>query len=551
MTRKKPNTVPPEAFGEGHVCGYRVERAFLFYSAQELDQLLQSTYKDANLKLKDLKLNLETIVEDGQELQGVLVREQTPRRVLVYTDHGTTFSRTLHKAEDTCRSCQAEEMAAWWRKDLQSTRPKSMVPGAETIQSLDAVLQAAIAAKKVEIEKEKLLKEPEAPVSEASAEPVAPPPLQAVAVKEEDADEEEEHNPVQLLLTAPSQRAGKGAGKAKAKAKSKQSKKEKGLARKLKGLGTSSQRTTAGVGSSAQSSILGADVGDGASNSGGSATPSGVSEPQKLSEALAKYTDQLSLTRVLAGDSIGHLCTNAQRALGPFKRSSPGSQEVLLLQAHIDLFKMAEKVRPSSIQKVPASERAEILKALSSDADVQFPNVSQAAILAVAIKEEEVPEKVIHMMTPSILGADDVAFNPLQPSLAATTLSEPEVVKAIARVLVEWVVPMVMAGASQKDKVRSFVTLFLETFTETFLQQVSPLVAGALQEFMAAVLGLRALIEDDLTEKGMKDFDSISRANKGPLLVLKQVQRASKKHYANHPQKRALQCCFHTFLFLA
>ena len=127
-TGRKPNNVPPEAFSEGHVSGYRVQRSFDFFSVDELETMIQRKFEET-MKVKELNLPLQTIVDDGVEVSGLLLRDSTPRKVFVFTDHGTTFSRTLHKPEQTFRPSQGEEMSQWWRKDLQSTRPKCMLPG--------------------------------------------------------------------------------------------------------------------------------------------------------------------------------------------------------------------------------------------------------------------------------------------------------------------------------------------------------------------------------------------------------------------------------------
>ena len=374
-------------------------------------------------------------------------------------------------------------------------------------------MQVAVAAKKAAEERDKLTKEPDEVETKIPVAAPEPPPLQRDAAEEEEEVEEQEViSPGHLNVTAPSARAKEQSLKSK-------------QAKKLKAAAKAHGRPALSQGSCGASSKA-SSVGDAASTSGKSSAMTSNS-PQALQDAWEKYSSQLNIFSSLSGESLGHLATNAQRALGPLKRANPGAAEVLLLQAHIDLFKRSEKVKPSNIQKCPAPERTSILQALMEDG-TKFPAISQASILAVCIRDETDAEKVLQMMVPPAMVAEKESFNALHPRLSTCNLDEPAIVKAIARVLVEWIVPQVLGGKKSHMNVEQFVAKFGEVFHPDKVAKASPLVSGAIAEVASAVAGLKALLEDDGSDHGRSAFDVMFGAKKGPLLVLKQAPTCRK-----------------------
>ena len=237
----KTNTVPPEQFQEGNVCGHRIEQEFTFHALDEIEAFLRKTYGDA-VKAKDLKLPLETLVEDGVELRGLLLRDTSkPRKVIKYSDSWTHFCRMVHQHEQTFRRDQGEDKANWFRNDLKRTLPKAFFSAPKSDTTLASLLQRAVDEKRAEDEKDKLVvQDLPAPSSPKPAEPA---PMREVEKDASSPEAIQECSPNHMEVVRPSDRGSAGA---KRKAKERlafKKKKEKG-ALKTKKAGMSAMSVT-------------------------------------------------------------------------------------------------------------------------------------------------------------------------------------------------------------------------------------------------------------------------------------------------------------------
>eukprot|EP00971_Amphidinium_carterae_P327036 6458175-Amphidinium_carterae.2 len=150
-----------------------------------------------DIKAAELGLPLQKYHdENGQEMTGVVLDPNKPRRLIMYYDALTNHSKILHKPSDTVRDAQALELSSVYRKDLGDTR--SMPAKIPDLSSLASILADADSAKRAAIEKAKLAEDEKQDPSE---------PMKGVLdeKKEEDKEpEEEEDEEVAAECGAPS-----------------------------------------------------------------------------------------------------------------------------------------------------------------------------------------------------------------------------------------------------------------------------------------------------------------------------------------------------------
>ena len=518
---QKASSVQPEEFKEGNRTGYRIEKEFEFHSLEDIDKALKRDFSSAKLSAKDLSLPYSTILEEGKELRGLLLRDESkPRRVVLYSDQTTAFERLVHKASSTVRVNQGEETAAWFRQDWRRTLPPSFFGESDLkVSKLAELLSEAVSAKMADDEKQKI-QTMELPPAEVPVVPLPVAPLADVGDEDEESEAEvQEISPEQWQLQKPSDRQqqgkkGKNGKRAHAKA-AKRDQKEKPRPGFAAGCKQAAKKIKAEQGH--QPSRSGAAADDTSSR------PSGSAATDKSPEsAWAKYSAQLDLSKCVNGDPLGHLLTNAQRALGPLQRNQPASEEVALLSNHIQLFKKAQKAQPPFLGRLSQSERREILEELAN-AEVAFLPASQLAIVTCAIKDTECVASLLNIMEPASGDKAKKTFNPVKPLLQESSLSETDQVKAIARVVIEWLTSRLNQGEKKKATVLEYAAKLQEQFTSKRLSTMSPLLAAAFLDARTGAQALQALGEDRFDDMYRQAFEEVMKAKQGPLLVLRNV----------------------------
>ena len=126
-------------------------------------------------------------------------------------------------------------------------------------------------------------------------------------------------------------------------------------------------------------------------------------------------------------------------------------------------------------------------------------------------------------LVPPAATVPEQPFNPLNPVLKDTALDEADLVRSVARVTVEWVVPKILLGAKGKKSVMEFAEKALEMFPEAERAKMSPIVAEAFVDLCLAAKVLKALVEDLFNADDRAAFETVLWATSGPLLVMKNV----------------------------
>ena len=385
----KSKTFTPETFQDSDRHGYRVEKGYTLFGAADLHQLAPGvSWKDLAAYIK-----VDEIVDErGQRQQGVLLPEEAPIRVVMYREGYTQFDKLIHSADRQLRSSQGEEVASWYRKDLEKINPTPMVPrsSSNTLETLKNAIKKLKEAKSAAAEEAALHSVQAAP--EKPAEIEEPPEDEIDEVLEESG------------LTAPSHsRLGKAA-KAKAKSKSKLKKEGRGKTdterMKLK-----MKRTATAASMSCRGSEAGESLGGGQSvasfdTTGGATAKSGGSTAQSTDVTLERWMKDLCLEKLLSGKALGLKLHHAKNALGGMRSSSGGEANVayVLLKGHIELFSQAQNLLPDRIEKTNAAQRKRILSDLQI-ANVRVPLYTAATLFSRCVTEQPDALKKVEMMT--------------------------------------------------------------------------------------------------------------------------------------------------------
>ena len=361
----KTKAFTPELFEDTNRHGYRVEKSYTLFTQADLSALAPGvTWKDLTGYIQ----TDEIVDEKNVRQEGVLLPDDAPPKVIFFREGYTALQKQIHTPERQLRSAQGEDVAAWWRKDLQKVSPGPM-GHRKTCDSL-ATLTSAIAqmqeAKKV-VAEELALQGSGASLKPAEEEPA------------EDQDEIVFASEEATLLGPSSSKRGKG--KSKGKSNGKNRGKGKGLQEISRPQRHRASRSVAGSQQDDRASAWGAQSVASYDSAGGATTKAG-SPSDKADNTVQRWTSTLSLERLLKGEALGLHLHHANKALGGLRTSSgESSVAYVLLKGHIDTFNSAMKLLPDAIEKTTAKQRQAILRDLLL-AGVKIPLFTGANLLS-------------------------------------------------------------------------------------------------------------------------------------------------------------------------
>ena len=523
-----PKSFQPENFEQHNDMGYRYEQTFKLIPESEVMNGL-SQKEVAKI------LQIDTFQDlAGQTVRGVLAKDG-PARITLYRDHSTRHSSLLHQAEQQLRSQQGQDTAEWFRRQQQESNllPAPMIPKASV--KTEAEVWAAL-----QVAKDQKYAAQEA--RHVFAEPVQQPEEAAIGGQESSSEHDEIEQEVQAdspALKMPGHvgaEGGKGKGKHKgpqkvrgqakmSAAERKQAAKSKASPKRLRLTGKRSHADTASR-SAMQSEV----ASSGASSAPGSAK-TGKSAPTV--SAVEKWHKDLNIHKLLTGRAVGVQAHHAVKALGGLRKSQKESKvadptqnvQILLLQAHLDLFRRAEGLLPGNIKRVSKEERLAVLHELSI-AQVEIPAHTAATLVGQACVEDEAASSKIARLTP---GCDSTGFDAADPFLKCSGVPLPDQAKLIQRALVsETLLHSLCQGEVASPFVRELCMEMLKQWSplQTTVGQQDAVMKVALSEVLQLATFLLALLGDDIADSG-KIVSLVTSANKGVHLI---VRQASLRH---------------------
>ena len=498
----KPKQFRQETFDDASEVGYRMERSAWFYSEMEIE-------KKYGLKMKELLgqgFTARTVLDEtGEEVYGLMVSDDLPRKIVFYQSINTLYAEQVHNKDTALRPQQGRALASSYRAEVKKHRPlpKDIIPSEETLEEAVEAVKVAKAAAQARAQMASVVSD-EVPAQPAGV-------LQGGQNAEAEAEEDEvvwaESEERQPLVQNPKGK-GKGKGKPKSKAKPKGKAKAKALAAHCR-------------------SVIGGD--DGASTADGSADSSSRTQicgDDRASEAYDKYVDLLSISKLLKGESLGRELWAAQRSLSALSKGAADSVQHVLLKGHVDLFQRSKGLLPEKVMKISEKERKDLVAELVSH-NVEFPKVLRANLLACAVRESKDPAEIIQIMSCS--GAH-AKFNPLQPVLKDAELTDTETSKLLHKCLVgECLVPAIVEGDAVQLLARC--KALSEHFKEsTGLAAIVKVAVGEIQDICLAIASVLSTEVD--VSAGSKAVERLMTASQGSPLIVRQasIERIGPPH---------------------
>ena len=230
--------------------------------------------------------------------------------------------------------------------------------------------------------------------------------------------------------------------------------------------------------------------------SGGSDACSVASSSKSQASAAAsgdsgdKWETSLSLEKLLRGEPLGCRAWHARQSLMKLKNAEPKKNltaEMVLLDAHISLFKRAEMIVPSKVKGISKAERERTCKDLEL-AGISIPPFTASGIVAAACDQAEEARDKLEVLTPGPCQP----FDWRRPRLRDSGLSDLEKAKLLQRCVVDTLIPLVGAQEAGREKLP---TQSPSLGWPLLQQSWSPMLKGALTEvcdigrFLVAVLG--------------------------------------------------------------
>ena len=116
----KPKKFREECFRDVSQAGYRLEQSAWFYSELDIE-------KKWSVKLKELSAHgcpVRTVIdENGDELSGVIVSDDTPRKIVFYQNINTMYAEEVHNPTTALRAHQGRALATKYRAEVKKQRP--------------------------------------------------------------------------------------------------------------------------------------------------------------------------------------------------------------------------------------------------------------------------------------------------------------------------------------------------------------------------------------------------------------------------------------------
>ena len=331
-----------ESVKAGTATGVYVYRDFLFQTEKEFEKA--HSMKPGELGLETIRMPDET----GTVISGVVLSDpDAPRKMRVWHQADVTHADHVHSPAQQMRSGQGRDMYDWFAADHQKVRPKCAQAGstisAPTPAMLAEMVKRKVAERAAERERQAQLAAlaAEAAAMEVPAEEADPIDEQA-AENEDDDDDNDDDDSEDARPVLPSERLKKGKGKSKGdKAAGKKGNKGGGKGKKVK---TASPKKAMRWLQPSRPSLTAApsviSVGASRTEVHGGESQSIVSTADTKTKSTPpekheKHIEKVSLTKILAGKSLGDKLYHARRAAGELERDRATAAEAVLLRGHI------------------------------------------------------------------------------------------------------------------------------------------------------------------------------------------------------------------------
>ena len=308
--------------------------------------------------------------------------EKSKRQVIVRSKIGTSLSEHVMSASDMIRPEQGRSVQEWYNSDWIRTRPNfQKAPAWEKLKGLAG---GFLEKKKKKEQEEAEAEAPEAPVQEP-----LPPPQKDEEMPEAESDEGEE--PAKPTLPSDCKGSGKGGRKrgrpardAEARASKKGKSKKEQTQAAVSVADTSARGAASTRSSKAASTALSCKSGAFKATSAGS-DPADVAQQQ---------IEIMNIKKILGGAHMGHKAHLAQRKLDTWSPVQHAS-EITTLKAHLELARLAEKIKPESMEKIGLQELDAVLEqvipqAIADDGDETLPVAFQKALLVARLRDVSV-----------------------------------------------------------------------------------------------------------------------------------------------------------------
>ena len=257
-----------------------------------------------------------------------------------------------------------------------------------------------------------------------------------------------------------------------------------------------------------------------ASSTGGSAETgnrSRLSTEDRSKEAYDRYVQELNISRLLNGESLGRELWAAQRSVAALSKVSSESVQHVLLKGHVDLFQRARGLLPDRVRKMETKERQELVQELIRHG-VEFPKGVRTNLLACYVKEATSNEELFQALDLHGLPQE---FNPQRPVIKDIGLSESEMAKTLHKCLIaESVVPAIVEGNAELvlARCRAMVAHFDNMIS------LPAMLKTAVQEILNIASALRAIMSSELDEAtDAKGVENLLETSQGSQLIVRQV----------------------------
>ena len=519
---------------EADLMGYRIECPHKLVPEQAL-------LEKSGLSQKELQKSVvvdEMLDHKGEKIRGVLI-PSGDMRIICYRDYNACLSSAHHRADKQARKEQGKDMFDWLKRSLNSDKKvpscmsKAKCPKSD--EELENLVSAAVEAKRMAANQTQV---------QLDLAPIPDEPVAAQTPEDHGVDEIEyqsgadDDGPALPVFAATAKAKTKAKAKAKVLSRAHKERKISGSGNKNRGCGKAASvlsKSCAGSCPGVPSSVASAGQ-DGSSGkaSGGSG---------REDDGAGRWLQDLKISDMLAGHSQKLAHRHATKALGGLQKSQnesmkdggkPGSvvapTQLLLLKAHLELFRKAEKLLPEHIRKLPASSRLETLRALHLHGHV-VPPFTRGSILAQACLETTSIETKILMMLPTSDGDPD-SWNYETPVMSGTGLALIEQGKLLQRVLVEdTLLVLLMRGDDGKPGVTAWAKTVYKKFrvvaedckdlNTVFTQAVGDLLA--LSEFFLVLLQDPELEYETTSSAAMIAVTKVNDCKSGIKSIAKQV----------------------------